>query len=133
MAVKRRIAVVDDEPAILDLVSLVLTESGYEVSACWDVSKAYQFVRSVQPDAAVLDMMMGRRVTGYDALRMLAADESTADVPIIVSSVLLDRGNPALLGYPNLFMLPKPFELSELLRVVDRALAQSDSRSRTRA
>jgi CheY-like chemotaxis protein len=73
----------------------------------------------MEPDAIILDIMMPE-INGYDVLRLLKSDPSTAGIPVIVLSVLDDKTQALALGAAE--YVRKPFQKEELLDNV-RALA----------
>lgn len=86
-----RILVVDDEPHILEVVRAYLVREGYEVSTAPDGDAALELARARVPDLIVLDVMLPRR-SGFDVLRQLRADGSTAAVIMLTArDALIDR------------------------------------------
>lgn len=115
----KQILVVDDEPAIVAVLTELLQPLGYRTIGCQSGSEAVARAREVQPDAIILDIMMPE-INGYDVLRLLKSDPSTSDIPVIVLSVLEDKQKAFELGAAE--YVRKPFEKRELLYNV-RALA----------
>ncbi len=66
-ALNARIVVVDDDPAILDLVSFLLTRRGYRVSAACDAGTALNLVAEQQPELVLMDYIL----PGQDGLSVL--------------------------------------------------------------
>jgi CheY-like chemotaxis protein len=115
----KQILVVDDEPAIVSALTELLQPCGYRVVGCQSGSQAVARARELQPDAIILDIMMPE-INGYDVLRLLKGDPSTAGIPVIVLSVLDDKQKAFELGATE--YVRKPFEKDVLLDNV-RALA----------
>jgi len=65
MQSKKRILVVDDDPDILDQVSLVLSGAGYEVVCAAGRQEAEDAILSARPDLAVVDLMMEEMDAGF--------------------------------------------------------------------
>jgi CheY-like chemotaxis protein len=78
-----RILVVDDDPAICDVLASSLSSDGWRVLTAGDGEAALAAVAAEHPRAMVLDLMMPR-VDGFDVLRAIRADPHTRDLPIIV-------------------------------------------------
>ncbi len=78
LRVTHRIAVVDDEPHIRDLLSLALGHRGFAVRCAADGTEALELVREWSPDLIVLDVMMPKSER-YRALAVAAADHRCAD------------------------------------------------------
>jgi len=116
-SVTGRVLVVDDDPDILDALSEILEVEGYEVQRARNGREALQRLEHAPPDLVLLDLMMPV-MDGWEFARSL---NPAARPPITVLSA--DRNVSAkaqeigALGW-----LAKPFELSELLAVVRRAI-----------
>ena len=80
---KHRILVVDDEPAILKIVSKRLELSGFEVSVSMDGNDALVKVQSVRPDLIILDVMLPG-MNGFDICKQLKQDPATKEIPIVL-------------------------------------------------
>jgi len=116
-SVTGRVLVVDDDPDILDALSEILEVEGYEVQRARNGREALQRLEHAPPDLVLLDLMMPV-MDGWEFARSLDPD---ARPPIIVLSadrnVSVKAQEIGALGW-----LAKPFELSELLAVVRRAI-----------
>ena len=113
------IMVVDDEPSIVTALTELLQPHGFRTISCYGGSEAVARAREMEPDAIILDIMMPE-INGYDVLRLLKSDPSTAGIPVIVLSVLDDKSQALGLGAAE--YVRKPFQKEELLDNV-RALA----------
>jgi signal transduction histidine kinase len=111
----KRVLVVDDEPSIVAALTELLEPAGYRVIGCESGSQAVARTRQQRPDAVVLDIMMPE-INGFDVLRLLKSDPETADIPVIVLSVLDDRNKAIELGAAE--YVRKPFEKDVLLENV---------------
>lgn len=78
-----RVLVVEDEPAIAELIALNLRHQGFEVAMAADAEAAQAQVDHVLPDLVLLDWMLPGQ-SGIDLARRLRADERTRSVPIIM-------------------------------------------------
>ena len=84
------ILVVEDDPAISDLlVDVLTTVGGYEVTTTDSAFGAAALVRDLQPSAVLLDLGPPFR-PGSDLLAELKSDAWTADVPVVVVSGLTE-------------------------------------------
>ena len=120
-----KILVVDDQPAVRRLLEVVLVDAGFDVAQAQDGAEALEQVRTGHPRACVLDVMMPR-VDGWEVLRTLRGDPSTADLPVIM---LTAKGDPRdrLRGWElgcDAYV-PKPFDPPELVRQLAAVLALS--------
>ena len=77
------ILVVEDEPAIQELIALSLARAGYRVRRAADAQEAYVSVREGLPDLILMDWMMPG-MSGVDLARRLRAEPKTRNVPIIM-------------------------------------------------
>ena len=77
------ILVVEDEPAIQELVSFSCSSGGYRVRRADSVRAAQEAIRSELPDLVILDWMLPDR-SGIELLRELRSEERTRSLPIIL-------------------------------------------------
>ncbi len=110
-----KILVVDDEPAICDLVADLLTDEGYEVQSAPDGQIALDFNARDPPDRITSDVMM----PGCDGLSVL---QTLRRGGIMIHVVLMSAVplRQRVVGVP---VIPKPFGLDALLAQVHRLLA----------
>jgi len=76
------IAVIDDDPDILDATSLVLTAKGYEVITTDNPDDGYKIVKEKNPDLIILDVMMEEPDDGFFLAQKLRKEN--IDIPIIM-------------------------------------------------
>jgi PAS domain S-box-containing protein len=116
----RTILVVEDEPDISELISLQLRSEGFDVLVTAKGEEALAIAQGKSIDLITLDMMLPD-ITGMEVLRRLKADAKTADIPVIVVSVIQPKvGGPAWGAADH---ISKPFALTKLLSSVRRTLA----------
>jgi two-component system, OmpR family, phosphate regulon response regulator PhoB len=77
------ILVVEDEPAIQELIAANLVRAGHRVLRAGDAEAAQRLVREALPDLILLDWMLPA-MSGLELARRLRADERTRDVPLIM-------------------------------------------------
>ena len=77
------ILVVEDEPAIQELIAVNLEHAGHRVQRAANVPQAEEHVRAALPDLVLLDWMLPG-TSGATYARQLRADERTRDIPIIM-------------------------------------------------
>lgn len=112
------IVVADDEPNIRALVTDILEEAGYTVEVFGDGLSALAAIQANPPAVALFDVAMPV-MTGDEALRQLRAGGIA--VPIVVMTAGTNPQRFLQLGAAA--VLPKPFELEELLAVIDAVRA----------
>lgn len=115
---KPHIAVVNDDTVFLRLMyELLSVEEGYAVSTCFVGSEGYKFVKDLQPDLVVLDLVFKSSDEGWRTLDLLTLDPATRRIPVIVCSAatqLLHEHEDWLHQF-DVQVLPKPFDLDVLL------------------
>jgi two-component system, OmpR family, response regulator len=127
-----RVLVVDDEPGIVDVVSMALRHSGFEVAAVGTGTQALAEVRDWRPHAMVLDVMLPD-MEGFEVARRLS--EQRAEVPILFLSAR-DTTSDKVRGLTNGGddYVTKPFSLEELIarvhNILRRTGAVADARTR---
>jgi len=116
-----RILVVDDTPALLDVIRGCLEEQGYHVRTCLESRFAARMAREEPPDVIMLDVFMPE-VSGWEVLAELRAEPAFRHTPVIVCTAFVAEamGRMAELKGPDqhLGLLPKPFDIEELIEVV---------------
>ena len=84
---KKRILVVDDEADIVEFLTQLLEDNGYEVVAAYDGVQGMEMVKKSQPDLILLDLQMPEE-TGTGLYRKLHNKKEYKDIPVIVISGL---------------------------------------------
>ena len=111
------VLVVDDDPAIVELVETALQDQGYQVFSAMN-GAALQLARERQPDVILLDILMPG-MDGVEISQRLRADPLTARIPIIAMSAQ-DRLRATSSLMPVNDRLAKPFRLAGLYTTVAR-------------
>jgi CheY-like chemotaxis protein len=121
----RPILVVDDDPAIRDVVADILEMSDYRVTTASNGVEALDRIRSEPPAAVLLDLMMPV-MDGWEFLERCRRRRPCAQLPVAVMSAAHDAAWAARkLGVQA--YLTKPFELDAVLAVVDRLAGEEVS------
>lgn len=108
------VLIADDEPAIVDLLAHFLEDEGYEVRRASDGLSALEIVRQDRPNLIIADVMMPR-MDGYELLDELDTDDAKVPVILMSAAVVSRRDGVAFIA--------KPFDLGELLDLIDSNLA----------
>ncbi|MCL4183819.1 MAG: phosphate regulon transcriptional regulator PhoB [Burkholderiaceae bacterium] len=116
-----RILVVEDEPAIRELIAVNLRHAGYSVAEAGSAEDARAQLDGALPDLVLLDWMLPRQ-SGIDFAKQLRADPRTAALPIVLLTARAQEGDK-LQGFETGAddYVTKPFSPRELLARV-RAL-----------
>ncbi len=118
-----RVLVVDDEPNIVDVISMALRYEGFEVASAGTGAEALSAVRTQRPHVMLLDVMLPD-MEGFDVARRLGAER--ARVPIIfltARDATEDRVRGLTVGGDD--YVTKPFSLEELVARVRALLRRS--------
>ena len=119
--VEARVLVVDDEPNILELLSVSLRFQGFEVATASTGAAGLDTARTFRPDAVILDVMMPG-MDGFGLLKRLRADGVDAPVLFLTAKdAVEDKISGLTLGADD--YVTKPFSLEEVvtrLRVILR-------------
>lgn len=113
-----RILIVDDDESIRQVVSIFLSDEGYKVAGVGNGQAALDIVPHFQPDIIILDLRMPI-MDGWEFVRCYR-DQPGAHAPIIAFVAAL-RAEEEQQEIGAVGLLAKPFDLDELLSVVDRA------------
>jgi len=116
---KKKILIADDDPAILDVLTLFLEEVGYEVESTVDGATVLAFPNGY-PDLLLLDIWMSSW-NGQDICVFLKNHEPTRHLPIIFISANKETERIAREAGADDF-LTKPFDLDDLVGKIEHCL-----------
>ena len=124
----KQILVVDDEPGIVNLLTSLLTGKGYRVRSAHDGESALQVIDQTKPDLVLLDIMMPG-MDGIAVAETLERRPATSDIPVVFLTSLVggDEVKQTEHRIGGRLFLAKPFNLSDLLLVIETALTTSSS------
>ena len=125
-----RILVVDDEPAVTDLLAYNLRKAHYEVMVANDGLEALRLADEGSPDLILLDLMIPK-VDGLDVCRELRKTSGVSIIMITARGEEIDRVVGLELGADD--YVTKPFSVRELMARIKAVLrrAQSDDKERS--
>ncbi|MDH5539798.1 MAG: phosphate regulon transcriptional regulator PhoB [Rhizobacter sp.] len=110
-----RVLVVEDEPAIAELISINLRHAGHEVSVAADAAQAQVAVNGVLPDLVLLDWMLPGQ-SGLALARQWRAQARTRELPVIMLTARADEADKIQgLDAGADDYLTKPFSTNELM------------------
>jgi two-component system, OmpR family, phosphate regulon response regulator PhoB len=123
--VSARILIVEDEPAISELLAVNLRHSGYVVAAAADCASARQLLGQSLPNLMILDWMLPD-ASGVDFAKRLRADARTRELPIIMLTARAQESDK-LSGFDAGAddYLTKPFSTRELLARIKAILRRN--------
>ena len=111
--------VVEDEPAVRALLSLILETRDYRVVTATDGAEPLARVQTHRPDAILLDMMLPT-IDGWAVIETLDRSAQAGRIPIIAMSAGQLRPDVAAKGVTA--FLSKPFDVQGLLGLLDETL-----------
>lgn len=117
----KQILIVDDDPDILDAISLTLEDQGYTITSSTKGETAEELVTAVSvPDLLILDVLLSGK-DGRDITRKLKRNKKTQDIPILMISAHPSAHKTARDAGADEF-LAKPFEIEDLVDTVSKLL-----------
>jgi len=128
-APEARLLIVDDEPNIVELLSVSLRYAGFEIMAARSGPEAVRIARTYQPDLLVLDVMMPG-MDGFDVVRRLRSDGQRVPVLFLTArDSTEDKISGLTLGGDD--YVTKPFSLEEVIAriraILRRVNAEADA------
>lgn len=125
-----RILVINDTQEILELFQDLLgEEEGYDVVLFSYAPREMREIEEVHPDLIILDYIFGTEKSGWQTLQKLKMRRATASIPVIICTAAI-REIREIEGYleaKGVTVVPKPFDIDDLLSAVKKALTTKDS------
>ncbi len=121
----KRILCIEDEQEMIDLIRLILTRRGFEVSGANGGKEGLEAIRAEHPDLVLLDLMMPD-MDGWEVYQQMKADEATRNIPVIVVTAKA-QSIDKVLGLHIAKVddyIAKPFSPQELMNSVDAVLGR---------
>jgi DNA-binding response OmpR family regulator len=119
-----RILIVDDEPGLVRLMTMMLTNlHRYEVHSVTDANQALEAVVKFKPHLVLLDWIMPH-LSGGDVAQQIRADARVCDTRILFLSAVVPKQHALgeLAGYPA---IAKPISVHELVEAIDEQLRKA--------
>jgi len=118
----KKILVIEDNNAILDVITLILQSESYKVTGLSKSADMMMHIDLHKPDLLILDIMLPDG-DGRDLLKQLRTNQPTENLPVLMISAKYTAQNIQHGEYkPNGF-LPKPFDIDDLLDRIEGILA----------
>jgi signal transduction histidine kinase/DNA-binding response OmpR family regulator len=111
------VLVVDDDPAVHDLLTAALSKENYRLLHARDGAEALEILRKTPPDIVTLDVMMPK-VDGWSVLGAMKSDPALDHIPVIMVTIVDDRNLGYSLGASE--FMTKPIDRARLLALVRR-------------
>jgi len=127
VTVGERVLVVDDDPAIRNLVATILRREQFQIETATDGEDALEKISAEPFKLVILDLMMPKK-NGFEVIDFLKENRATIHQPVLVMTAATDK----FVGKVDIDfvkgVVKKPFDITELTRLV-RRLIQSQSPS----
>jgi CheY-like chemotaxis protein len=117
----KKILICDDDEGILDMLELILEDSGFSIIPVKNSLQIYEEIKKSQPDLIVLDLWMPV-LSGDQVLRSLRKAPETTKLPVIVISASREGQRIANEAGASHF-IAKPFDMDLLVSTVKRLVA----------
>ena len=99
------ILVVEDDQPTIELLTIHLTQAGYKVAHAYNGEEAIEKARTLKPFAITLDVMLPKK-DGWEVLQELKSDELTANIPVIIHSIVDNKELAFALGATDYILKP---------------------------
>ena len=119
---KKKVLIIEDEIATLDMLESLLGAEGYEILTATDGKNGLDLAKKERPDLILLDIMLFK-LDGFKLCRMLKFDENFRNIPIIMVTCLVtpaDQQKGKEVGADE--YICKPFKVSDLLAKIKKIL-----------
>jgi len=126
--VSRVVAVVDDDPEILELLALVLGKAGYKAACYPSAGKFLDGILRSKPDLCLIDVNLPG-MDGREVIRVLRANPETRGLPVVAISAAARSSADMVRGFDSGAdeYLPKPLDLELLVARIGNLLARGRS------
>ena len=117
------ILVVDDDPDLVESVSMKLENDGYRVAKAYDGQEAWDRIKEEKPQMLILDVMMPRK-NGYDLCDEIKKDDQYKDIMVLLLTAVADAVPSTTYthmdGKTTLAddFIPKPIDMDKLMEIV---------------
>ena len=127
---ERRVVYIEDDQEMIDLVVLILSRRGFQVTGAHSGRNGLDIIFQEPPDLILLDLMMPG-MDGWEVYQQLKANETTRDIPVIVVTAkaqAIDRVLGLHIAKVDDYV-SKPFRPQELLDSIDRVLSHNSQQT----
>jgi len=130
MSEKKMILVVDDDPDLVEAVSMELESQDYRVAKAYDGNEAWDRIKEEKPQLVILDVMMPNK-NGYQVCDEIKNNPDYSDIRVIlltaVGAAVTSTSYTHWDGKKSLAddYIPKPIDLDKLMEIVKEHTAHS--------
>lgn len=115
------ILVADDDPGILEVINIILSDRGYQVITVDNPTAISKTIEKNHPNLILMDLWMSG-MDGHEVTKILKEKSSSRHLPVIIISALSEGKKIAMDAGANGF-LAKPFEIEDLLAIVEKYIS----------
>ncbi len=121
------VLIVDDDPDLVETVSMMLEAKGFEVGKAYDGIEGEEAIKKRRPDVLILDVMMPRK-NGYELCKELKSNKWTKEIPVIMLTAVGEAVPTTSYSHAEGMALeaedfiPKPVDAATLVEAVERLL-----------
>lgn len=122
----QRILCIEDEPEMIDLIRIILSRKGYEVTGAAGGEDGLKKIHELEPDLVLLDLMMPD-MDGWEVYQQMKAAEKTKEIPVIIVTAkaqTIDKVLGLQIARVDDY-ISKPFSSEDLLSSVERVLKRA--------
>jgi len=117
-----KILIIDDEENLVDLISNILKHEGFVTVSAYNGKDGLEKAKQEKPHIIILDIMMPQ-MDGFEVLKRLKEYEETKDIPVIMLTAKTEDSAVIESWRKGAeFYIPKPFEIEEVLHVIELIL-----------
>lgn len=120
-----KVLIIDDDPGILEALTIGLEMAGYTVASCPSQASVTQTLDSFAPDCILLDYFLSG-TTGDQLLGLIRSHPSVAAVPVILTSAH-PGGEKLFAGTKADGFISKPFDLDRLVDLLNTTISSSSA------
>ncbi|OQY53391.1 MAG: response regulator [Desulfobacteraceae bacterium 4572_89] len=123
MSEKKLILVVDDDPDLVEAVSMKLDAIGYRVEKAYDGVEAMEKIKEEKPSVVILDVMMPRK-NGWEVCEEIKNNDNLKEIAVVLLTAVAESVKTTSYthhdGKTTLAddYVPKPIDLDELMEIV---------------
>jgi len=114
------VLVVDDDPAVHDVLATTLGKEGYQIAHAKDGVEALHMMRAHPPDIVTLDVMMPK-MDGWSVLGIMKSEPQLAHIPVIMLTIVDHRNLGFSLGASE--YMTKPIDRNRLIALIEKFAA----------
>ena len=119
----KTVLIIEDEPTLQKMLSVALTQEGYEVKNALDGEIGLKLAREIKPELILLDLILPK-VDGFEVLEELKKNDSTKEIPVIVLTNLesAQEIERALLMGATTYLVKANYDLKDIVQKIKEIL-----------